>query len=157
MVVLFILNPNPYSQFCGNKKSKVSFGIQIFLCKKILKFFFFYQIHTSFIKVSAQGLYFYISQTMDADSTTRFVPEHRRTNFKNRGAFKADELRRRREEAQVEIRKQKRDQNLTKRRNITNLNNFSDSEDDDDEDERNEKRRMEQEVCFLFIIYRTWH
>lgn len=69
---------------------------------------------------------------MDADTTTRFVPEHRRTNFKNRGHFKADELRRRREEAQIEIRKAKRDENLTKRRNLTNVTAFSDSESEDE-------------------------
>ena len=69
--------------------------------------------------------------TMDSDATTRFVPEHRRTNFKNRGHFKADELRRRREEAQVEIRKAKREENLTKRRNFDNIAN--DSEDEDEE------------------------
>lgn len=68
--------------------------------------------------------------TMDADATTRFVPEYRRTNFKNRGQFKADELRRRREEAQIEIRKAKRDENLTKRRNLTNFSAISDSEDE---------------------------
>lgn len=73
---------------------------------------------------------------MDADSTSRFVPEHRRTNFKNRGAFKADELRRRREEAQIEIRKQKRDENLTKRRNVVGISNASDSEDDNDDHEQ---------------------
>lgn len=80
---------------------------------------------------------------MDADSTSRFVPEHRRTNFKNRGAFKADELRRRREEAQIEIRKQKRDENLIKRRNVAGVANDSDSEDDSD----HEQKLMEHEVC----------
>ena len=39
-------------------------------------------------------------------------------NFKNKSVFKPDELRRRREEAQVEIRKQKREENLAKRRGI---------------------------------------
>ena len=48
----------------------------------------------------------------------RFIPEHRRTQFKAKGTFKADELRRRREEQQVEIRKQKREENLAKRRGI---------------------------------------
>lgn len=70
---------------------------------------------------------------MDADTTTRFVPEHRRTNFKNRGHFKPDELRRRREGAQIEIRKAKRDENLTKRRNFSNLSPMDDSEDELDE------------------------
>lgn len=49
----------------------------------------------------------------------RFIPEHRRTNFKAKGTFKPEELRRRREEQQVEIRKAKREDNLAKRRGLT--------------------------------------
>ena len=49
----------------------------------------------------------------------RYIPEHRRTTFKAKSAFKPDELRRRREEQQVEIRKQKREENLAKRRGFT--------------------------------------
>lgn len=49
----------------------------------------------------------------------RYIPEHRRTQFKAKGTFKPDELRRRREEQQVEIRKAKREENLAKRRGIT--------------------------------------
>lgn len=48
----------------------------------------------------------------------RYIPEHRRTQFKAKSSFKPDELRRRREEQQVEIRKQKREENLIKRRGI---------------------------------------
>ena len=48
----------------------------------------------------------------------KYIPEHRRNNFKAKGAFKPDELRRRRDEQQVEIRKQKREENLAKRRGI---------------------------------------
>ena len=48
----------------------------------------------------------------------RYIPEHRRTQFKARNQFRPDELRRRREEQQVEIRKQKREENLSKRRGI---------------------------------------
>lgn len=70
---------------------------------------------------------------MDADTTTRFVPEHRRTNFKNRGTFKTDEVRRRRDEAQIEIRKAKRDENLAKRRNLTEVSMASDSEEELDD------------------------
>jgi hypothetical protein len=39
------------------------------------------------------------------------------TAYKNKG-LKADELRRRREDQQVEIRKQKREENISKRRNL---------------------------------------
>ncbi len=49
----------------------------------------------------------------------RYIPEHRRSNFKAKGTFKPEELRRRREEQQVEIRKAKRDENLAKRRGLT--------------------------------------
>jgi importin subunit alpha-1 len=48
----------------------------------------------------------------------RYIPEHRRNQFKAKGAFKQDELRRRREEQQVEIRKNKREESLAKRRGI---------------------------------------
>jgi importin subunit alpha-6/7 len=48
----------------------------------------------------------------------RFIPEHRRTTYKAKSAFKPEELRRRREEQQVEIRKAKREENLAKRRGI---------------------------------------
>ena len=48
----------------------------------------------------------------------RFIPEHRRNNYKAGNVFKPDELRRRREEQQVEIRKAKREENLAKRRGI---------------------------------------
>jgi len=43
---------------------------------------------------------------------------HRRAAFKNKGSNQQDDLRRRREETQVEIRRQKRDENLSKRRNF---------------------------------------
>lgn len=39
-------------------------------------------------------------------------------DFKNKGTFKGDDLRRRREEQQVEIRRQKREENISKRRNF---------------------------------------
>ncbi|MCJ1311220.1 Importin alpha subunit (Karyopherin alpha subunit) (Serine-rich RNA polymerase I suppressor protein) [Agyrium rufum] len=48
----------------------------------------------------------------------RYIPEHRRTQFKAKNTFKPEELRRRREEQQVEIRRQKREDNLAKRRGI---------------------------------------
>lgn len=50
--------------------------------------------------------------------------------YKNKsGAYKADELRRRREEQQVEIRRQKREENISKRRNLAT----SSGPDSDDE------------------------
>jgi hypothetical protein len=53
-----------------------------------------------------------------ATMADRYIPEHRRTQFKAKNAFKPEELRRRREEQQVEIRKTKREENLAKRRGI---------------------------------------
>lgn len=65
---------------------------------------------------------------MEADPSSKYVPEYRRTNFKNKGRFQADELRRRRDTHQVDLRKQKRDEVLAKRRN------FHAEEDSDDEE-----------------------
>ena len=69
----------------------------------------------------------------ESDSTTnKFVPEYRRTNFKNKGRFTADELRRRRDTQQVELRKAKRDEALAKRRNFNTVPDGFDSEDEDE-------------------------
>jgi importin subunit alpha-1 len=51
------------------------------------------------------------------DRSTK-VPEWRKAAYKNRGALQQDDLRRRREEASVEIRKTKREESLAKRRNL---------------------------------------
>ena len=66
--------------------------------------------------------------------TTRYVPEHRRQTYKGKNLFKGDELRRRREEQQVEIRKQKKDENLAKRRNLALIGADTSMESDTDED-----------------------
>ncbi|KAG5363045.1 Importin subunit alpha-1 [Yarrowia sp. B02] len=60
----------------------------------------------------------------------KFVPEHRKTDFKDKNKFSADELRRRRDEAQVEIRKARREEQLSKRRNMSELVGGDDSEDE---------------------------
>ena len=56
----------------------------------------------------------------------------RQDAYKAKGAFKQDELRRRREEAQVEIRRQKREESMAKRRNL--VDNLSDGADSDDDE-----------------------
>lgn len=66
-------------------------------------------------------------------SSSKFVPEHRRTNFKNKQRFSADELRRRRETQSVELRKAKRDETLAKRRNFEPMGSAGAGEDSDDE------------------------
>ncbi|KAJ1993606.1 Importin subunit alpha-1 [Dimargaris cristalligena] len=59
------------------------------------------------------------------------VPEHRRNAYKSKGLFKNDELRRRRDEQSVEIRKQKREESLAKKRNLNINPEVSDSDDDE--------------------------
>ena len=56
----------------------------------------------------------------------------RKDAYKAKGVFKQDELRRRREEAQVEIRRQKREESMAKRRNL-NLQQM-DAPDSEDEE-----------------------
>lgn len=55
--------------------------------------------------------------------------------YKAKGQFKHDELRRRREEAQVEIRRQKRDESMAKRRNLTDAAQATMTDGDSDEEE----------------------
>lgn len=60
------------------------------------------------------------------------LTEQRRANYKAKGHFKADEVRRRREDAHVEIRKQKKEESIAKRRNLRpeTVESPSDSEED---------------------------
>jgi len=81
----------------------------------------------------------------------RYIPEHRR-NFKAKQSFKPDELRRRREEQLVEIRKAKREESLAKRRNLAATSPAPGAVDSDDEG------ATESQVCFavntrLFCLY----
>ncbi|CCD25663.1 karyopherin alpha NDAI_0F03450 [Naumovozyma dairenensis CBS 421] len=78
-----------------------------------------------------------------SDSANKFVPEYRRTNFKNKGRFSAEELRRRRDTQQVELRKAKRDETLAKRRNF-NAATDVDSEDEDETNTVGEQQFMTQ-------------
>lgn len=57
---------------------------------------------------------------------------HRLGQFKNKSTFKTDEVRRRREAQSVEIRKQKREDNLAKRRNLNAVSNQDMSESEDE-------------------------
>jgi len=50
--------------------------------------------------------------------TNRYIPEHRRHQHKGKNQFRGDELRRRREDQQIEIRKLKKEENIAKRRNL---------------------------------------
>ena len=88
----------------------------------------------------------------------RYIPEHRRTQFKAKNTFKPEELRRRREEQQVEIRKAKREENLAKRRGITggdgarlgaSLGAEADSDDDN--------VPSESQVCRSYTLSLSFH
>lgn len=80
----------------------------------------------------------------------------RQDAYKNKGQFKADELRRRREEAQVEIRKQKREESMAKRRNL-DAAAVSDAETDDEEAvgailDRDVSSNRDEERCGCWTI-----
>lgn len=87
----------------------------------------------------------------------RYIPEHRRTQFKAKNQFKPDELRRRREEQQVEIRKQKREENLAKRRGIqTSDSGIISSQvglDSDEEEGGTIEGEVSQKFSLLFTIF----
>jgi hypothetical protein len=90
----------------------------------------------------------------------RYIPEHRRTAFKAKGAFKPDELRRRREEQQVEIRKAKREENLAKRRGIggrdapgASLGAAPDSDDDGTNIESQVCQTTPREINYSLQLY----
>lgn len=55
---------------------------------------------------------------------------HRQAAYKNKALFGGDELRRRREEQQVEIRKAKREESVSKRRNLEVASDAPDSDDE---------------------------
>ena len=78
----------------------------------------------------------------------RFIPEHRRTQFKAKNTFKPDELRRRREEQQVEIRKQKREENLAKKRGIASAGNQPGASLGASIDSDDEGGSIESQVCY---------
>ena len=90
--------------------------------------------------------------------TTRFIPEHRRQQHKGRNQFRGDELRRRREDQQVEIRKQKKEESLAKRRNLESRfqewnrdhGEGAESSDSDDENEA-VNRAVLLALFYLFV------
>lgn len=82
---------------------------------------------------------------MGSYSASKFVPEYRRTNFKNKGRFQSDELRRRREIHQVDIRKQKKEEALSKRRVLQN-------ESIELEDEYDHKSQTNEETLFYIKL-----
>jgi hypothetical protein len=83
----------------------------------------------------------------------RYIPEHRRTQFKAKSTFKPEELRRRREEAQVEIRKAKREENLAKRRGIGSGENRPGASLGAAPDSDDENPPSESQVCDFLSIH----
>lgn len=83
----------------------------------------------------------------------RYIPEHRRTQFKAKGTFKPEELRRRREEQQIEIRKAKREDNLAKRRGIATGDNRPGASLGAAPDSDDESAPTESQVCAV-PVYR---
>lgn len=79
----------------------------------------------------------------------RYIPEHRRTQFKAKNTFKPEELRRRREEQQVEIRKAKREENLAKRRGIGTGENRPGASLGAAPDSDDESAPTESQVCII--------
>ena len=82
----------------------------------------------------------------------RYIPEHRR-NFKAKATFKPDELRRRREEQQVEIRKQKREENLAKRRNMAVTSPAPGAGVDSDEEGGTESQVSFFSLSLVFLLF----
>lgn len=80
----------------------------------------------------------------------RYIPEHRRTQFKAKSTFKPEELRRRREEQQVEIRRAKREENLAKRRGIGTGENRPGASLGAAPDSDDENTPSETQVCLFF-------
>jgi hypothetical protein len=73
--------------------------------------------------------------------------DFRRNTYKERSRFKPEEVRRRRENIQVEIRKQKKEENLAKRRNFNAAQDFEDSDEDD-----LETVNQEAQVIYIYMI-----
>jgi importin subunit alpha-6/7 len=83
---------------------------------------------------------------------SKYVPEHRRATHKGRNQFRGDELRRRREDQQVEIRKQKKEENLAKRRNLDSLArdwNRTDETSESEDENGVANRRVSLRICVL--------
>lgn len=118
----------------GGKKEKVAKGKKSdFMVVDVWHFPFFQDYSIKLHRTTPTAEYLVI---MESSDSSRYVPDYRKANFKNKNRFQQDEVRRRRETQQVELRKQKREEMLSKRRNFTpsdgsNMNALPDSDDDD--------------------------
>ena len=75
------------------------------------------------------------------------VPEHRMAGFKNRGSLKPEELRRRRDEVAVEIRRQKKEDSAAKRRNMNTPIGGSLSESEDESLASTQVSQVSLDLC----------
>ncbi|KAJ3384923.1 hypothetical protein HDU80_000816, partial [Chytriomyces hyalinus] len=76
------------------------------------------------------------------------MSSNRAATFKNRSMMKADELRRRREDVAVEIRKAKKEDSLAKRRNMA----AAVADEDADSDSDNDNAEMPGDATAAFAL-----
>ncbi|KAJ1919660.1 Importin subunit alpha-1 [Mycoemilia scoparia] len=81
------------------------------------------------------------------------VPTHRRNAYKSKGTFQMDELRRRRETQSVEIRRQKREESLAKKRNFDINGAASDSEEEEGNSDNLHNQLQEQLPGMVSSLY----
>lgn len=95
----------------------------------------------------------------------KFIPEYRRTSYKNKDRFNPGEIRRRRDEFQVKLRKERQYQLLEKRRfedtstqSTSSSSNFGDTSNiyDSEEDEQDGKSVTSQSLEALQAELRHW-
>lgn len=79
----------------------------------------------------------------------RYVPEHRRTNYKDKGKFNTSLLKTRRDDQSVEIRKTNRLKKATIRRNLGNFDNSSDEEEFDEDDQLDAAAKVQRNKSLL--------
>lgn len=80
------------------------------------------------------------------------MSDQRKNAFKNKDNFGSDQVRERRQKHSVEIRKQKREENLTKRRNMITSASMSDS-DDDIEVQDNVHVKLLEEITLCKMLF----
>lgn len=80
----------------------------------------------------------------------KVAADQRKNNFKNKDAFGVDSVRNRRQQHSVEIRKQKREENLTKRRNM-NIPTASMSDSEEEVEVEDDTNVSMSSFCLLLI------
>lgn len=96
---------------------------------------------------------FFRKLDMSTNPASGNVPGHRMAAFKNRGNMQQDELRRRREDVAVEIRKAKREESLAKRRNMTVGASAADSDEEENAVPAPVLETQMQEMVAVYICF----